>query len=150
MKDFDVSLLDKLIKSMSSNPHGKIGVLQDSARTPVGESNNASIGAKHELGVENMPQRSWLRMPIINYLERYLKKAGALKPEVLREIIKSGSLKPWMSKIMISAEAVVAEGFDSGGFGLWKPSNMKLKKNHQTLVETQQLRNSVTSVISDD
>ena len=42
-------------------------------------------------------------------------------------------------------ESIVQDAFSTGGFGKWKPSRMENKQTKQTLVETQQLRNSITS-----
>ncbi len=52
-----------------------------------------------------------------------------------------------MKRIAIVALDVVLGAFATGGYGKWKPSNMEHKKVHMTLVETQQLRNSVTEEV---
>ena len=149
-EDYNDDNLEKLIKALKPQtlPVGKIGVLgKKNQRSGEGESTNAEIGAKHELGLDGMPKRSWLRVPLIDNLEKYLKEAGAFSPQVVKQIIKLGSFKPFMEKAMIVCERIVADGFNSGGFGKWKPSDMTKKKVHLTLVETQQLRNSVTSEV---
>lgn len=137
--------------SPSSIPNVKVGILGDKTARKAQEGSstvsNAEIGAKHEFGEDGMPMRSFLRMPITSQLQKFLEKSGAFTPEALAEVVKMGSLLPWMEKIGISAEAVVQEAFETGGFGFWQPSNMNFKKNHQTLVETKQLRESITSVV---
>jgi phage gpG-like protein len=69
--------------------------------------------------------------------------------DVLNDVLKSGTFTPWLKKVAVLAEGIVADAFASGGFGKWPPSDMTHKKNHQTLVETQQLRNSITSEVVD-
>lgn len=140
--------LDKLIRVLQKNVTGSIGVLAGK-NARMGDGSNATIGMKHEFGdpKEGLPIRSWLRMPIIEHLEKNLEKADAFTDKTIKEVVKEGSIVPWMKKVMVTAEGCIADAFDTGGFGKWKPSNMVFKKNKQTLVETQQLRNSVTSEV---
>lgn len=107
----------------------------------------AEVGAAHEFGTSKLPRRSFLRMPLTKNLHRFLNKAGAFDPAKLQEVVESGTLVPWMKKIAITAEQVIQAAFDTGGFGEWIPSDITKKKNPQTLVETQQLRRSITSVV---
>lgn len=139
--------LDKLIRALNARPpSARVGILgNNSARS--GRTTNATVGAAHEFGTSVLPQRSFLRVPISEHLESYLKKSGALNKETFKEVIASGTVTPWMEKVAIVAESIVLDAFDSGGFGKWKSSNMDHKKNKQTLVETGQLRNSITSEV---
>lgn len=107
--------------------------------------NNAEIGAFHEFGTSKLPVRSFLRFPITTQLGKYLIKTKAFDKGALKKILAEGNMVTWLKKVGLVAETVIADAFDSGGFGQWKPSNMSDKKNHQTLIETQQLRNSITS-----
>lgn len=140
--------LDKLIKALGGPvPKAKIGVLGgNSVRTSEdGKAGptNAEIGAAHEYGTEVLPQRSFLRIPISDNLAKNMKSAGLLDKETLKQVIKEGSVAPWLKLVAAEAVGIVLEAFDSGGFGKWPPSDMTKKKNYQTLVETQQLRNSI-------
>lgn len=138
--------LNNLLKALSDDraPKARVGVLGSKDGRKQGNS-NATIGLKHEMGVDGAEIRSFLRMPITDELQRFLDNSGLFTKELLQQVIEAGSVEAWVSKIGIVAEAVVAEGFATGGFGKWKPSNMKYKTVHQTLIETQQLRNSITS-----
>lgn len=137
----------QLIKSLEKDsPMARVGILGDK-NNRKDEGSNATIGAKHEFGNEGMPIRSFLRVPITDNLQKFLEKSGAFDKDALEQVVKSGSLQNWIEKVGIVAEDVVAEAFNTGGFGKWKPSDMRFKKNHQTLVETQQLRNSITSEV---
>lgn len=144
--------LDKLIKALKAvPPQIRVGILGDkSARTtPTSKQapTNATIGAAHEFGTSKLRQRSFLRVPISEHLAAKMENSGALDKDVLAAVIASGTIVPWAQKIAVLAEGIVAEAFDTGGFGKWKPSDMSKKKNSQTLIETQQLRNSITSEV---
>lgn len=140
--------LDQLIKATKKLPVIKIGVLGAKDVREDGES-NATIGAKHEFGRDGMPMRSFLRVPLSDNLEKRVEASGAFDQPALAEVIFLGSFTPWMRKVATLAEAIVLEGFQTGGFGKWKPSIMEFKKTKQTLVETQMLRDSITSEIKE-
>jgi len=151
--------LDKIMKALSGKmPKARVGILGDknvrgesagSTQKKQAGASNAEVGAAHEFGTATLPQRSFLRVPISEHLAKKLEETGLTDKETLKEVIKSGTLVPWLKKVAIAAEGIVLEAFDSGGFGKWKPSDMTHKKNHQTLVETQQLRNSITSEVKE-
>lgn len=140
----DTRGMDKLIRSFKEmQPVARVGILGSKSRKEGGD--NATIGAKHEYGMEGMPVRSFLRIPITEHLEKKMEASGAFDEASLKLVIQAGSIVAWLHKVAIIAEGIVAEAFSTGGFGKWKPSNMKHKKIHLTLVETTQLRNSITS-----
>jgi hypothetical protein len=146
--------LDKIIKALGGKaPVARVGILGQKVARGAGDggtqkksagSTNAVIGAAHEFGTSKLPQRSFLRIPISMNLKKNLAEAGLTDKDTLKEVIASGTVKPWLEKVAIEAVGIVLEAFDTGGDGLWLQSNMKRKKNHQTLVETQQLRNSIS------
>lgn len=142
----NTKLMDHFIKAMENIPTVKLGVLGGKDHRND-KNSNATIGAKHEFGADGMPKRSWLRVPITENLYKYLEASGAFNDAVLDKVIQTRSGRAWMEKVAVVSEAVIADSFASGGFGKWKPSNMLHKKNKQTLVETQQLRNSVSTEI---
>lgn len=159
MSDEDVTVnvngLDKLLKALKGKlPVARVGILGESVVRGSGTAEksptNAQIGAWHEFGTSRTPVRSFLRLPIATFIQKRMESSGLFTKEELKKVTDQGSLIPWLRKIGILAEAIVAEGFDTGGFGSWIPSNMKRKKNHQTLVETQQLRNSITSDVKEN
>lgn len=140
----EVKGLDQLVKALKKKPPQiKIGILGGGQREE-GKLTNAEIGAFHEFGTVNLPVRSFLRMPLIDHLNPALMRANLISKKAIAEVIKSGSLLAWAEKVGVIAEGVVLTAFDTGGYGKWKPSDMRRKKVHMTLVETQQLRDSVT------
>lgn len=147
--EYKDSGLDAILKAMEDKlPVAKVGILGDKNQRE-GDNSNAEVGARAEFGI-GVDQRSFLRTPIIENFQKYLDKAMSKKDkDDVKEIIKEKSLISFVKRLGVIGEAVVLDAFDTGGFGKWKPSNMKYKKNHQTLVETQQLRNSITSEIEE-
>lgn len=152
MSDVELKMtgLEKLAKALKVKPPvARIGILGSNSSRTGGGASNATIGAYHEFGTSNLPQRSFLRIPISDNLEKEMESSGALDKDTLKAVIAGGTLLPWVKKIAILAEGIVAGAFDTGGYGKWRPSNMAYKANHQTLVETQQLRNSITSEVTE-
>lgn len=150
----NIKPMNDLMKALKVDVIGRIGVLGDkNARTPSqGSKNsgdvptNADIGFKHEYGI-GVTKRSWLRVPLAENLDKFLEANGGFNEDVMKRVIANKNIKPWMKLVMATAEEVVLTGFDTGGFGKWRPSNMAYKKNHQTLVETGQLRDAVSTEI---
>ena len=145
--------LQALIKALGeSSPSAKVGILGGAKARTEGssdkhQSTNAEIGARHEFGSTNLPVRSFLRMPISLKMQTYLDNSKLLTPEVIKNVIQEKSLEQIVSILGILGESIVLEAFTTGGFGKWKASNMTNKKNQETLVETQQLRNSISSEV---
>jgi len=156
--EFNTKLLDNLIKALSSKNYTvKIGILgsKDSRTSEDGANSNATVGNFHEqliegAGTENgttkIPRRSFLRMPLTQFLPAKLKEAGLLNKKDLEIIVKQGDTKQLAQKVGVLGVATVLEAFDTNGFGTWAPLapiTLKYKKVKQTLVETHQLRDSI-------
>lgn len=138
----------------------KVGILGGNASaahpnadgTPSGLT-VAEIGAIHEFGKlsdPSFPVRSFLRMPLNEKFYSALKSAGGFRKDVTSDVLKTGNFGPWLHKCGALAVGVIQEAFNTGGFGQWKPSQMHRKKNHATLIETGQLRNSITYEVIDN
>ena len=151
----NVKGLDQLLKALKAKPPtARIGILSGSApRTSAEAKNpsNAEIGAVHEFGSikRNIPSRSFLRVPLTELLNKRLESSGALDKDVMAAVIKSGTVTPWLTRIMVIAEGIVSDAFDSGGFGKWKKWKDPGYQNNtgMLLVDTQQLRNSITTEV---
>lgn len=145
-------VLDNLLRVLKKNqPHVEVGIL-GAKNNREGNGSNAEIGAKHEFGSDGMPQRSFLKVPISDNLEKYLVKGGLFDEEaILKEAVAANSLAPVMKKIGIVAENIVSDAFASGGFGKWPAWKIPGYQNNtgQILVNTQQLRNSITSEVKE-
>ena len=143
--------LKKVMKSLTAanGYRVKVGVLaKKNARTgAVGES-NASIGAIHEFGSysRNIPQRSFIKMPIVTKSDEIVKEIKRL----MQENLEKANLLPLIKKIGVVAEGVIGEAFASGGFVTWDPissATANKKKSEAILIETSQLQRSITSAV---
>lgn len=142
--------LDQLLKLLKAKPPvARVGILGEKAAWSSGGLSNAAIGAAHEFGTSKLPQRSFLRIPISDNLQKAMEEAGAFDENTAKEVLAAGTVVPWLKKIAIIAEGIVADAFSTGGFGKWKPSDMRRKENAQTLVESQQLRSSIASEVKE-
>lgn len=163
--ELDTSGLDRLIAALGKPaPEVKIGILADSPRSG-GKLTNAQVGEFHEqgtkrrkkgvvqhgieqeVGTDLLPVRSFLRVPLSLYWGKRMEAAGMMSEAAFKAIIEAGSFRAWANRAAVIGEGIVSDAFDTGGFGQWPASKMKRKKVHQTLVETQQLRNSVSSEV---
>ncbi len=164
--------LDQMIKALKNNmSRAKVGILGSKTvrngvevkggksvnaahKPPKGgfdATTNASLGAIHEFGIPGkMPKRSFLRMPISEKLDAELNKAGAFSKDELVNVLKEASFIPWLKRIAVLGEKVVSDAFDTGGFGKWPRWKSKGYENNtgMLLVDTQQLRNSITSEVT--
>lgn len=140
--------LTKMFKNLE-NLQGRVGILGDGAKREG--TTNAEIGLKHEFGDGELPQRSFLRVPVMERLEKYLSQNGLFDKSVIKKSLKDKSAMDIMKKIAVTAESIVLEAFATGGFGKWpKWRNPDYKNNTgMILVDTQQLRNSITSEVKE-
>lgn len=134
--------LDKLEKILKKHKATiKVGILGSKPREDGGS--NAMIGLVHEFGSveKNIPERSFLRLPLTWKLPYVLDQSKLLTKKELESAIEKGEMVQLFEEIGQRAVAIVHEAFDSGTY--WIPSDMTNKKVHQTLVESQQLRDSI-------
>ena len=147
----EIKGLAQMLKALKAEPPKcRLGILGDKGAREKGKSTNAEIGAAHEYGApaRGLPQRSFLRMPIADRLQKEMDQAGALSKKEFKEVLKQGSVFPWLEKIAVLAEGIVKDAFDSGGFGKWKALKPGYTNNTgMILVDTTQLRDSVTSEV---
>lgn len=157
MSDIYVTVNNKkfvaFIKALKDTiPHVEVGVLGDKDGRKDNHS-NATIGLRHEYGSpkNNLPQRSFLRMPLNVHFGKDLEKSGLFDKEVLKKIIADKSITEWVRVMARCAEATIGTAFDTGGYGLWAAWKNPYYKNltGKILQDTTQLRDSITSRVSE-
>lgn len=110
------------------------------------DQTNADIGLLHEMGSasRHIPRRSFLEMPLTMKMPEY---AGRFGKDLSRGL-DEGNIRPAFVRLGIKGEQVVQLAFASRGFGVW-PANAPLtvarKGSSQPLIDTAQLRRSITS-----
>ena len=159
----NVEGLNKILKALKSKPPtARVGILgggahyaqlNTGAAQPKGMTTNAEIGAVHEFGsiARNIAPRSFLRVPISEHLQKEMENSGALDVETMNEVLRQGSVIPWLKKVSTIAKGIVLEAFATGGFGKWPAwKNPNYTNNAgQLLVDTTQLRDSIVDEVKE-
>jgi phage gpG-like protein len=150
----DTSGLDQLEKAFRDQMNRpmkiRIGIMGDHSARSGGGRTNAEIGASHEFGApaRNLPARSFLRVPLMDNLHKEIEKAGLFTKAAQNEVVKTGTVKPWLAKVQAVAQGIVKGAFTTGGYGKWKSWKGSYKSlTGEILVNTTQLRDSITSEI---
>lgn len=146
----NTAVLDKLIRALKQDmPKARVGILGSKDARSGSNDSNATVGAIHEFGSSTHAKRSFLREPLNDNLNDYLEKSGAFDEDTLKEVISSGSALSWMKKIALVAEQVIGDAFKTSGFGKWAAWKTEGYSSNtgQILVDTNQLRDSITSEV---
>ena len=149
----DFGKLNNLVKGIGQKAVVRIGIMgaknsKHKSEDGSGMLTNAEIGAIHEFGSlsGHIPSRSWLRMPIHKGAAFIVKKAK----QELKIMAEKGSILPILVNIGIRCGQLIQRAFASRGFGEWapiKPATKKAKGSSAILIDTGQLRRSVSSKV---
>lgn len=138
-------------------PGVKVGILGDNIERQDGELNNAEIGFANEFGkmtgYPKIPARSFIRMPLQTKLNDKIKEKKSLSGAELEKAMAEGKLEEFARKVGIVAEEVIQEAFSTNGFGQWAPNapmTVELKGSSSPLIDTGQLRRSISSKVIKD
>lgn len=148
---FDITGLNKLLAALKGKPPtARIGI----AATPHQGKNgskisNAQLGAVHEFGTSSIPQRSFLRVPLMEQLGKKLEQSTLLDTDMLAQVIATKTVVPWVEGILKVAKEVVDGAFTSGGYGKWPAWKNPSYKNQtgQLLRDTDQLREAIVTEV---
>jgi hypothetical protein len=137
------------IKAREAKQHWSTKKTPLAPAKPEEQLSNADIGLRHEFGslAEKLPMRSWLRMPLYTHLADRLERIG--KAFFLALTIRRGMWQA-LRTLGIQAEATIQEGFENGGWGQWPELSqytVQLKGSSAILIDTAQMRQSVTSAV---
>lgn len=142
----DLTRLENLAKGLRSKYKVQIGIFGGKSSRKGGSLTNAEIGAIHEYGSisGDIPERSFLRIPIRFKAARIMKEAG----KKFFELFSKSNKKIFWQSLGIAAEGVVQEAFSTGGYGKWKElkeATVKRKGSDAILIDSAQLRRAITS-----
>lgn len=147
----DKQVLEKLQAELAKAKGARVhvGVLAGRVDREGEELNNAEIGAVHELGSKNsnIPQRSFLRMPMQNKLPDEIKK---IRPAKFVRVILEQGVSVALQNLGVIGEQVVDRAFESRGFGQWAPNSERTiaeKGSDSPLIDKAFLRKSITSKV---
>jgi len=102
------------------------------------------IGAIHEYGLGDVPERSFLRVP---FLMKQSEITARINKEWERVSAGKSDAETALGRIGALGTNISKGAFTSMGYGTWqpiKPATAKAKKSSQTLIDTGTLRNSIT------
>ncbi len=145
----DFTLLNNFARGMSKDYAVRVGIFGNkSSRKGEGHITNPELGAIHEFGTKDgrIPPRSFLRMPI----EKEAKKIVASTINASLKDMAHGKIRTVLVKLGIACENAVQRAFSTHGFGNWPPdapSTIAGKKSSSPLIDTGQLRRSITSKV---
>ena len=107
------------------------------------ELTNADLAMIHEFGstAHNIPERSFLRKPLINNAEAV---ANLAKNAIGKFIAGEISLETALGYVGEEAKGISKEAVTSGISPALKPATIKHKKSSKPLIDTGQLLNSIT------
>ena len=128
-----------------------VGLFADTGMRPTRSGKPmfyAELGFIHEFGCFTshppLPERSFLRIPLMNYLPAAIKATGPAQWK--RAILQEGMLMA-LTKLARLASTTVQEAFNSRGFGTWAPNAQRtIRRKHSSmpLIDTAKMRQAVT------
>lgn len=150
--DFDNSGFKIVKGALKDSLKTRVGILGSKASADHGDGmTNVEIGSIHEFGSisRNIPARSFLRIPLEEHIWEWVKK----NKDRYNELLETGSVEKWYVALGFEAERIVDEAFTTSGYGKWqalKPITIKRKGSAMPLIDTGQLRASITSQVIND
>ena len=145
----DMSGFEQIEKTLKGKYATRVGILGSKASEEHNNTTktNAEIGAIHELGlVAGIPQRSFLKMP----LEAKLFNVIESHKDDYYNALKNNKMKEWFKAVGLWSEKIIDEAVTSSGFGTWEknsPETIQRKHSSKPLIDTGQLRSSITSTV---
>lgn len=128
----------------------QVGLFAEHSTRTDGKT-NPEIGAYHEQPkdmefgstVRKLPQRSFIRMPLMSQLT-----ANRLKEIPWYRLLMRDGPKKLLQRFGLMGEEVIQEAFATGGYGQWKPlavSTIAKKGSSVILIETAEMRKAIDS-----
>ena len=145
----DLSELEALVKELGGQWVARVGILGSNAMEQHEDTDltNSQLGVIHEFGSlsRNIPARSFLRMPVELKQKEIVQSMASYRT---KSALENGNIKRVYKDLGLYAEGFVKQAFSSGGYGQWapnKPATIAAKGSDKPLIDTSQLRRSITS-----
>lgn len=143
IKDFDGKFLDRLKRALTGKRERIVNVgFPAKAKEPDGSS-TALIAAVHEFGApdKGIPERSFMRTS----LEQNRNKRKTLNEQNLKKVLNGGmSVDAALGQLGLMASSDIKEQIKNGSFTPLKAATIKRKGSSKPLIDTGQMRQSVT------
>jgi hypothetical protein len=119
------------------------GIAADSVKVEAGvfEGDRVAIGAVHEFGAGDIPQRSFIRAT----LDEHRAELTALQQRLAREVL-TGKLSPEAARALLGSTVVAwcRDRVDSNIAPPLQPETVRRKGHDHALVETGALKDAIT------
>lgn len=144
----DFKGLNNFVSGISRRAQVKVGIFGNKTTRKEGQLTNSEIGAIHEFGSfsRGIPPRSFLRLPVSMKSEQIVEDASKGAIAKLADGDNVGILRTFG----FACVKAIQEAFSTAGFGSWAPnapSTIRRKGSSAPLIDTAQLRRSITSKV---
>lgn len=130
----------KEIDKLRTPHYALVGIHQAAGMTDDGQMTVATLGAIQHFGNDRIPARRWLDEGAETGTKEYL--------ETIQEGIKDGlDSKQIMARVGVEAEGAIKQYITDLDTPPNKPSTIKRKGSSNPLIDSGNMRNSVTSVV---
>lgn len=151
IKDNGANALLKHLRDAAAHPRTvKVGVLADRPKNEHGGGSGAmsliEVAAVHEFGTDTVPQRSFIRATVDEHRTEIDALETALMAQIVRgEITEEQALNLLGAKIASWMQARIAQGIPPE----LKPETIARKGSSKPLIDTGQLRSSLSFLVGD-
>lgn len=137
---------EKGLKALGDGAHVAVGLPKESASREIYEGGESviEIGATHEFGTRQVPQRSFLRVPFSVKQSEIVSVQDSQHKAIFE---KGKPVAAALGIIGIKATNISRGAFTSRGYGTWSDISNFTKESKgsiQILIDTGTLRNSIT------
>lgn len=141
------SFLEKMKKS-SGRPNVRIGFLGGKVHQGEGESLTvAQIAAYNEFGTERTPERSFIRSTLDENRQKYIEQTKNLYRRCVLQQLTVGQALRLMGELI---KADIQNKIVNGPFTANSPATIKRKGSSKPLIDTGQMRQSVTYQVKEN
>ena len=129
--------VQQALREVMSDSFVLVGIHEDKSQRSGGEINNATLGAVHEFGTNNIPARPWLNPGVASGEKEYL--------SIIERVLNDGEqLDVAMERVGVVAVGKVQKYMRDLRTPPNAPSTIKRKGSSNPLIDTGALRQSVT------
>jgi len=132
--------LNAEIKKLRTSHYALVGIHESAGMVEDGSMTTATLGAIQHFGNDNIPERPWLDRGAESGAREYL--------DTIREGIKDGlTSRQIMAQVGVEAEGAIKQYITDLNSPPNAPSTIKRKGSSSPLIDTGNLRASITSVV---
>lgn len=129
--EFNDDGLKNVISALKQDYFLRVGIIGSKASTTHKKSKltNAELGTIHEFGSadgKRPPRRSFLEDSLKFKLKFNEERLKVLRESLFKNFFVKNAPQQFLTELGAKCLLIIQEGFDTNGFGLWKPLSMKV------------------------